>query len=78
MAELLGLSHMMTPAAVPAKRQERWWARPQGGAGDLQQDLLPEVTRHRNFPGKERRGMKGQGIPATGVGTALGDEKEGS
>ena len=38
---------------------------------------LPEVTRHRNFPGKERRGMKGQRIPATGVGAALGDKKEG-
>ena len=29
---------------------------------------LPEVTRDRTFPGKERRGMKGQGIPAMGVG----------
>lgn len=29
--------------------------------------ILPEVTRHRTFPGKERRGMKSQGILAAGV-----------
>lgn len=42
----------MVPIAVPAKGQGRSGGQTPGGAGGLQQDLLPEVKRQGNFPGK--------------------------